>query len=631
MVVHKLLRIFFLSWICYANAGGFEDLIPLYPNSGMLNVKDFGAKGDGLSDDLPAIKAALNKALKDNSRYSRPPFIYFPAGTYLVSDTLEGRVDEKWSNGWRSGVMLMGERRSAVTIKIKDKHPKFQDPKTPRPVIITGSEDPRKDGGGNRAFRHNIFNLTVSTGSGNPGAKGIDYICNNRGAIRNVTIRTEDGEGVVGLDMSREWPGPALIKNVIIEGFDIGIRSDRHGQYSMTFHNIMLRNQNKVGIDNKQNGLFFENLISENRVPVIFQNRHENGLIVVIGGRFTGGSNVPAIQNTGSMLLRDINVEGYSAAATSTVGKQETIVAPGKVAGWVSEKALGRGDGKQLRLPIKQSPEYVSDDPSQWQNAAEFLMDGAEDQTDGIQKALNSGKPVVYFPNGGYTIRKTLVVPPSVRKITGFQSSINADDKFRGEILLSVKGSGEPLIVEHLWFSRGAKKEDPSKSYKRVEQNSSRSVVFRHVDIHGGYSNTRNGNGDVFFEDTMGVPLRINHPQSVWGRQVNCEFISDAPMIQSKGATVWIMGYKTEGQQTIFAGDGGRVEILGGLAYALGGSGQKYDRHPMFSFNRTQSAISIIGNGSDWTTLVDESTGPDLISKDAPRRGRASRVTLYRN
>ncbi|NJK91324.1 MAG: hypothetical protein HC904_05515 [Blastochloris sp.] len=74
----------------------------------MLNVKDFGAKGDGISDDLPAIKAALEKSLSDNARYSRPAFIYFPAGTYLLSDTLEGRINNKWSNGWRSSVMLMG-------------------------------------------------------------------------------------------------------------------------------------------------------------------------------------------------------------------------------------------------------------------------------------------------------------------------------------------------------------------------------------------------------------------------------------------------------------------------------------------------------------------------------------------
>ncbi len=623
-----ILSYFWLSSSLFA----FEDVIPLYPGSGMLNVRDFGAKGDGLADDLPAIKKALNKALADNSRYSRPPFIYFPAGTYLISDTLEGKVDDSWSDGWRSGVMLMGERQSVVTIKIKDKHPLFQDPKKPRPVIVTGSEDPRKGGGGNRAFRHNIFNMVVSSGSGNPGAVGIDYICNNRGAIRNVTIRSEDGQGVVGLDMSREWPGPALIKNTTIVGYDTGIRSDRHGQYGITFHNIRLRDQNIVDVDNKQNGLFFENLHSENSVPVISQNRHDNGMIVVINGTFEGGGKVPAINNTGSMLLRNINFEGYNSAVVNTRNSEKETIPAGKLAEWISGAAIGEGPSEQMKLPIKQSPEYVSENPDEWQDATEFYMAESDDQTAAIQKALNSGKPIVYFPNGSYSITETLVIPPTVRRITGFQSSIGANrDSFEGTTLLRITGAGKPLIIEHFWFSKGVKKGASSDTYKRILYDSTRSVVFRHVDMHGGYENTRRGSGDVFFEDTIGVPLRIKHPQSVWGRQVNCEFISDAPMIQSNGGKVWLLGYKTEGQQVIFDGRSGRLELLGGLAYALGRSDQKYDRDPMFKLDRTLAAITINGNGSDWTTIVEQRGKRDLISKDAPRRGRASKIVLYRN
>jgi polygalacturonase len=45
----------------------------------VLNMKELGAKGDGLADDTSAIHAAINAAAKGAT-------IYFPAGIYIVSN-----------------------------------------------------------------------------------------------------------------------------------------------------------------------------------------------------------------------------------------------------------------------------------------------------------------------------------------------------------------------------------------------------------------------------------------------------------------------------------------------------------------------------------------------------------------
>jgi hypothetical protein len=66
-----------------------------------VSVKDYGAKGDGLTDDTVAIQAAIDA--------TQAGIILFPKGVYKVSTTLNVA-----SSG---GVTLRGENQAAVTIK----------------------------------------------------------------------------------------------------------------------------------------------------------------------------------------------------------------------------------------------------------------------------------------------------------------------------------------------------------------------------------------------------------------------------------------------------------------------------------------------------------------------------------
>lgn len=54
----------------------------------VLNVKDFGAKGDGSTDDTAAIQAAIDYAVATGRRS-----VYFPAGTYIVTSPLHAQVE----------------------------------------------------------------------------------------------------------------------------------------------------------------------------------------------------------------------------------------------------------------------------------------------------------------------------------------------------------------------------------------------------------------------------------------------------------------------------------------------------------------------------------------------------------
>ena len=64
----------------------------------LFNVKEFGATGDGVSDDTAAIQKAINAAPDRGT-------IYFPAGTYDVANFLVKN---------RSALSFMGDERKSV-------------------------------------------------------------------------------------------------------------------------------------------------------------------------------------------------------------------------------------------------------------------------------------------------------------------------------------------------------------------------------------------------------------------------------------------------------------------------------------------------------------------------------------
>lgn len=66
-----------------------------------LNVKDYGAIGNGTTDDTGAINSALSAAT-----LARGGVVYFPAGTYLITSALAGV----------SGVRLAGDHRSVSQV-----------------------------------------------------------------------------------------------------------------------------------------------------------------------------------------------------------------------------------------------------------------------------------------------------------------------------------------------------------------------------------------------------------------------------------------------------------------------------------------------------------------------------------
>ena len=189
---------------------GAENIV--FPvNAGIIDVTaaPYNARGDGKTDDTRAIQ----QALRDYA--DQGVIIYLPNGTYLISKTLRWGTNQKLTT-------LQGQSRAGTILRLQDACPGFTDPGQPAAMVWTGDMPAQR-------FRNQIRNCTWDTGRGNPGAIGVRFNASNCGCLRDVAVRSGDGTGIIGLDLSyTDDYGPFLVKNVSVAGFDTGIAT-KHG------------------------------------------------------------------------------------------------------------------------------------------------------------------------------------------------------------------------------------------------------------------------------------------------------------------------------------------------------------------------------------------------------------------
>ncbi|WP_197231059.1 glycosyl hydrolase family 28-related protein [Novipirellula artificiosorum] len=81
--------------------------------------------------------------------------------------------------------------------------------------------------------------------------------------------------------------------------------------------------------------------------------------------------------------------------------------------------------------------------------------DGVTDDTDAIQDACRSGKPVVFFQPGTYLINGTIEVPPTVERLNFMYVDLLAGPRLQDEDGLGafrvVGESDRPLLIEDLF------------------------------------------------------------------------------------------------------------------------------------------------------------------------------------
>ncbi|MEX2606782.1 MAG: DNRLRE domain-containing protein [Kiritimatiellia bacterium] len=605
------------------------------PNvAGVVNVKTaHGAVGNGSTDDTAALQAALDAAINTDK------ILYFPNGTYRLTNTLT------W-NGNSKRVTLQGQSQSGVILKLDNNAAGFGSTTTFKPVLNLSTATST-----GQAFRNQIFDLTVDVGSGNPGAIGVRFISNNQGGMRNVTIRSSDPAGVgrSGLDLSQQWPGPSLYRNLTIIGFNYGIFS-KNREYSHVFETLTLIDQLIYGIYNKDQILTIRDLVYDNAYdkPAIYNTSESSntwGMITLLDAdltnRSSGGSAKAIINNAGTLYCRNVVSTGFSALITNSDSSgTKTGVSASSVSEYSSHSVtslFGTPTGS-LNLPIAEAPFYNDTNLANWVGVSGFTSSAIQNAINACTSTMNT----VYLPAGTYSIQSPITISGNVRRIIGLGATLSVDGSLRtssGNVFtFGAMAHSHPVIFENFWtnFEGGP--------FTFFYNNSANPVVIRDVTLNnlggGGFAYQNSSAATtLFIDDVLAYKGWKFNGKNIWARQFNVESYnegaSDANILNT-GATLWVLGLKTEKSATILNNTaGGQTEILGGLGYP---SVTVPDDRVAFINN--ESSMSVIFGFSNYTgggsylTAVKETSGGStltLANTDFPSRtyGGAFVIPLY--
>jgi hypothetical protein len=344
------------------------------------------------------------------------------------------------------------------------------------------------------------------------------------------------------------------------------------------------------------------------------------GSLLVTDGNFTGGApNVTAIQapatsTRGVMFLRNIKTSGYAAALAT--GTENKTVPGANVSEYAYPLPTSQFPSPLTSLNmdnVPNTPEYMDSNFSNWANVGSYgaacSPNSDRDATSCIQAAMNSGKPVVYFPFGNYWMSSTVHVPSSVRVVLGMNSVLssatgsgarpNGDRKHRAEYCtIQFDGTGSnPVEFRNFSFHQATQS-------NTFCYNGSAPLAL--ADILGAIniSNTASGTGTIYLEN-VAVPnatynLRSN--QHVYARQYDVESGTQVH-VTTNGGIWWVFGFKSEGAGLLWNVSNATFELLGSFSSGAGGPSPD----PAFGFrNSNFSLAGVTGYSKGWVKAVSE-------------------------
>jgi len=398
---------------------------------------DFGAKGDGVTDDTAAINSAISSGNRCgqgcDSSTTTPALVYFPPGTYLLSSPV---IQYYYTQ-------LVGD---AVTIPTLKASPSFQG-------IALIDSDPYANGGINWYTNQNNFyrqvrNFVIDLSGGPLGATGIHWQVAQATSLQNIVfemIQGGSGNAQQGIFMDNGSGG--FLSDLTFNGGNYGAF---FGNQQFTTRNLTFNNCNtaiflnwdwvwsfkSVSVNNCGVGLDISTGPNQTVGSAIVQDSTFTNTPIGIRTIFNANS-IPT--SGGTLVLDNVNFQNSAKAVADASGN--TILAGNAVINsWAQGESYMLNKGQRVQQTMtpptkpaalltssgtifeRSKPQYESYPASAFLSVKSCGAkgDGATDDTAAIQSCMNqcSASQVLYFDHGAYVVSNTIQVPKNI-KITG--------------------------------------------------------------------------------------------------------------------------------------------------------------------------------------------------------------------
>ncbi|PQE32591.1 glycoside hydrolase family 55 protein [Rutstroemia sp. NJR-2017a WRK4] len=403
------------------------------------NVKDFGAKGDGVTDDT----AAINKAISSGGRCepgvcqsttTTPAVVYFPAGTYLISSSI---IDYYLTQ-------IIGNPNDLPVLKATSNFTGFG--------LIDGDPYGANGLGWNptnvfyRQVRNLVFDLRGI--SPNSAATGIHWPSAQATSLQNCVFEMSAAAGTQhqGLFIESELSGSGgFMNDLVFNGGNYGARfgNQQYTVRNLTFNNIVTAidqlwnwgwtyqgitvNNCSTGLNMSAGGAAAQSVVSVTLIDSSFYNTKVGiataynaiskpdaaGGLVLDNVSF---QNVPAaIQGPqGTVLTGDRTVNGWSEGNTySPYGPTRT---EGFIRPFSRSSTLSPGGNFYARS----KPQYEHSSPSEFISVRTggATGNGVTDDTAALNAIFAfaaAANKIVYIDAGTYKVSSTVFIPSGSR------------------------------------------------------------------------------------------------------------------------------------------------------------------------------------------------------------------------
>ncbi|QSZ32267.1 hypothetical protein DSL72_001841 [Monilinia vaccinii-corymbosi] len=399
------------------------------------NVKDFGAKGDGITDDTAAINKAISSGGRCgpgvcNSTTTTPAVVYFPSGTYLISSSI---IDYYITQ-------IVGNPNDLPVLKGTSNFTGFG--------LIDGNvygANGLLSFGATNVFFRQIRNLVLDlTGiPSNTSATGIHWPTSQATSVQNCVFEMSAAPGTQHQGLFIESGSGGFMNDLIFNGGKTGaiFGNQQFTARNLTFNNAVTAIDQiwdwgwtylGIKINNCTTGLNMSTAVS---VTFIDSSFTDTGVAII-----TGNNSLSRPDNAGGLILDNISLTNVPVAIQDL---QNTTILAGTSNGSVIISGWGQGNKyipkgpTRFREPMVTFPRSESLSPGgkfyarskpQYEDypvtefisvrAAGAVGDGVTDDTLALNlvfKLAACTNKIVYIDSGVYKVTWTVHIPSGSR------------------------------------------------------------------------------------------------------------------------------------------------------------------------------------------------------------------------